>query len=87
MQRNNMQGNEVELADAVLYKNPVSVAFDVTDDFMHYKSGVYSKLVLFQHFIFFYQTSNGRYFTLDKFSLSPTNLNLRVGLRAILKFN
>jgi len=35
-------GNEVELADAVLYKNPVSVAFDVVDDFMHYKSGVYS---------------------------------------------
>jgi len=35
-------GNEVELADAVAYQNPVSVAFDVTDDFMHYKSGIYS---------------------------------------------
>ena len=35
------EGDEVELKAAV-YKQPVSVAFDCVDDFMDYKSGVYS---------------------------------------------
>ena len=37
------QGSEEEILDAVAFKNPVSVAFQVTSDFQQYKSGVYSK--------------------------------------------
>jgi len=35
-------GDEDAIADAIAFQNPVSVAFQVTDDFVHYKSGVYS---------------------------------------------
>jgi len=35
-------GDEHELADAIAFHNPVSVAFDVTDDFVSYKGGIYS---------------------------------------------
>ena len=36
------RGSEDEIWDAVAFKNPVSVAFQVTEDFTKYKSGVFS---------------------------------------------
>lgn len=36
------QGDEVELAQALYHHGPVSVCFDVLDEFMNYKSGIYS---------------------------------------------
>ncbi|XP_027034883.1 pro-cathepsin H [Tachysurus fulvidraco] len=36
---------EMELVDAVARLNPVSIAFEVVSDFMHYKDGVYSSTV------------------------------------------
>ena len=39
------QGSESEMLDAVAFMNPISVAFQVTNDFMSYESGVYSKYV------------------------------------------
>lgn len=36
------EGDEVSLANAVYQYGPVSIAFQVVDDFMNYKSGVYS---------------------------------------------
>lgn len=39
------EGDEDELAEAVFHHGPVSVAFEVVDDFSAYKSGVYSSTV------------------------------------------
>ncbi|KAK2818170.1 hypothetical protein Q7C36_022103 [Tachysurus vachellii] len=36
---------EMELVDAVARLNPVSIAFEVVSDFMHYRDGVYSSTV------------------------------------------
>lgn len=38
-----LQYDEMELVDAVGTRNPVSFAFEVTSDFMHYSKGVYSR--------------------------------------------
>jgi len=37
------QGDEDQMVDAVAFLNPVSVAFEVTKDFMNYKSGIYTR--------------------------------------------
>uniref|UniRef100_A0A8C4F9S4 Cathepsin H n=1 Tax=Dicentrarchus labrax TaxID=13489 RepID=A0A8C4F9S4_DICLA len=37
-----LQYNEMEMVDAVGTRNPVSFAFEVTSDFMHYSKGVYT---------------------------------------------
>lgn len=37
------QNEEEAMVEAVALYNPVSFAFEVTDDFMMYKSGVYSR--------------------------------------------
>lgn len=36
------RGDEVEMAEAMVMYQPISIAFEVVDDFMHYKSGTYS---------------------------------------------
>lgn len=38
-----LQYDEKGMEDAVATRNPVSLAFEVTSDFMHYSSGVYSR--------------------------------------------
>lgn len=38
-----LQYDEKGMEDAVATHNPVSFAFEVTSDFMHYSSGVYSR--------------------------------------------
>lgn len=38
-----LQYDEKGMEDAVGTRNPVSLAFEVTSDFMHYSSGVYSR--------------------------------------------
>lgn len=37
------QYDEKAMVDAVARLNPVSFAFEVTADFMHYKEGVYTR--------------------------------------------
>lgn len=37
------QYDEKAMVDAVAKLNPVSFAFEVTEDFLHYKEGVYSR--------------------------------------------
>lgn len=37
------QYDEMGIVDAVATRNPVSFAFEVTSDFMHYRQGVYSR--------------------------------------------
>lgn len=37
------QYDEMGIVDAVATRNPVSFAFEVTPDFMHYRQGVYSR--------------------------------------------
>lgn len=37
------QYDEMGMVDAVGTRNPVSFAFDVTSDFMHYDQGVYTR--------------------------------------------
>lgn len=38
-----LQYDEMGMEDAVASRNPVSFAFDVTSDFMHYSKGVYTR--------------------------------------------
>lgn len=38
-----LQYDEMEMEDAVATRNPVSFAFEVTSDFMHYSRGVYTR--------------------------------------------
>jgi len=38
-----LQYDEAGMVEAVGKHNPVSFAFEVTSDFMHYRKGVYSK--------------------------------------------
>ena len=40
-----LQYDEKAIVDAVARLNPVSFAFEVTEDFMHYKEGVYTRWV------------------------------------------
>lgn len=35
-------GDEIMMRDALLAFQPISIAFEVVDDFMHYKNGTYS---------------------------------------------
>lgn len=38
-----LQYDEMGMVDAVATRNPVSLAFEVTSDFMHYSQGVYTR--------------------------------------------
>lgn len=38
-----LQYDEKEMEDAVATRNPVSFAFEVTSDFLHYSQGVYTR--------------------------------------------
>lgn len=38
-----LQYDEMSMVDAVARFNPVSMAYEVTSDFMHYQDGVYTR--------------------------------------------
>uniref|UniRef100_A0A3Q1AZ88 Cathepsin H n=1 Tax=Amphiprion ocellaris TaxID=80972 RepID=A0A3Q1AZ88_AMPOC len=40
--------DEKAMTDAVAWLNPITLSFDVTSDFMHYKEGVYSRYFLIE---------------------------------------
>lgn len=66
------QYDEKAMVDAVARLNPVSFAFEVVSDFMHYKEGVYSRSATQQTFKYLVFTNNMR---LEPFR-GPTTLFL-----------
>lgn len=38
-----LQYDEKAMVEAVAWLNPVTISFDVTAEFMHYKQGVYTR--------------------------------------------